>query len=417
MRARPITRAGIAKQPWTDATMIRFAIPPIGGKGWFGGWMYMRNLVRALSEFGDPDIETLLFLGSDRADDPHVRDLSALPRTRIIVDPAFAEDRVRGGIGRALATGRNAPILDAYTREGIDVAFAPAIYLGWRSEIPSIAWFPDFQHRRMPQMFDRAAWWKRDLGFRAQVASSAAIMLSSTDAEADCLAAYPSARGRTHVARFAVSVDDWPDADTAWHRLREEAVPEDYVFLPNQLWWHKNHLLAIEAAALLAQRGSHRVILATGHGEDPRRPGHRQNLEARIAEAGASDTIKLLGSVDHALVQSMMIGANALLNPSLFEGWSTTVEEAKAVGTPMLLSDLPVHREQAPNALFFETRNAVALADAIEAASPRSLDHIRTAMAGARAPALDCRRVFAKTISQIVRRQAGRSEILQCPPG
>lgn len=35
------------------------------------------------------------------------------------------------------------------------------------------------------------------------------------------------------------------------------------------------------------------------------------------------------------------------INPSFFEG-GTTVEEAKYRGNPILLSDLKVHREQAP---------------------------------------------------------------------
>jgi hypothetical protein len=83
--------------------------------------MYMRNLVRALAEHGDGDIETLLFLGPDRAGDPYVGDLAALPRTRIVIDSAFNEAEVRGGVGRTLATGRNAPLLAAYGRERVDV--------------------------------------------------------------------------------------------------------------------------------------------------------------------------------------------------------------------------------------------------------------------------------------------------------
>ena len=59
--------------------MIRFAIPPIGGKGWFGGWMYMQNLVRALSAGDNPDIETLLFVGPDRSSQPEIRALAKLP--------------------------------------------------------------------------------------------------------------------------------------------------------------------------------------------------------------------------------------------------------------------------------------------------------------------------------------------------
>lgn len=388
--------------------MIRFAIPPIGGKGWFGGWMYMQNLVRALSAGDNPDIETLLFVGPDRSEQPEIRELANLPRTRVITDAAFDERRLRANLARTLATGRNALLLDAFARENVDVALDPALYMGWRSEIPTVAWIPDFQHRHMPQMFSRAAYWKRDLGFRALIASSTAIMLSSEDAERDCLQFYPAASGRTGVARFAVQVDDWPDAGAAWARLEQEGVPKDYVFLPNQLWQHKNHRLAIEAAAILAQQGSRRIILATGHGNDPRFPDYPDALRAQITASGAADNFRLLGSVDHALVRAMMVGANALLNPSRFEGWSTTVEEAKAVGTPMLLSDLGVHREQAPDAVFFATDDAAGLARAILAAEPRSLGTICHYLENAAGLRSARQSEFAAKVSDLVRRTLSR---------
>ena len=46
---------------------------------------------------------------------------------------------------------------------------------------------------------------------------------------------------------------------------------------------------------------------------------------------------------------SLMHHALAVVNPSFFEGWSTTVEEAKSLGKTVILSDIPVHREQAPD--------------------------------------------------------------------
>jgi glycosyltransferase involved in cell wall biosynthesis len=105
----------------------------------------------------------------------------------------------------------------------------------------------------------------------------------------------------------------------------------------------------------------------------------------------------------------MMIGANALLNPSRFEGWSTTVEEAKAVGTPMLLSDIPVHREQAPNARFFGTEDAAALADAIEASPPRSFAAIEATARRARAASRERQAAFGTAVSRIVREAVGQT--------
>ena len=61
-------------------------------------------------------------------------------------------------------------------------------------------------------------------------------------------------------------------------------------------------------------------------------------------------------------VFALNAGAIRLLNPSRFEGWSTPVEEAKALGTPLLLSDISLHREQAPDAAFFGTDDPQTLA-------------------------------------------------------
>ena len=54
----------------------------------------------------------------------------------------------------------------------------------------------------------------------------------------------------------------------------------------------------------------------------------------------------------------------AVINPSRFEGWSTSVEEAKTFQKPLLLSDIAVHREQAPTlGHFFPVDDPLALAD------------------------------------------------------
>jgi len=63
-------------------------------------------------------------------------------------------------------------------------------------------------------------------------------------------------------------------------------------------------------------------------------------------------------------VYALLRVSAALINSSRFEGWSTTVEEAKSFGVPMILSDLDVHREQtAGMAMYFGTDDPTALAD------------------------------------------------------
>jgi glycosyltransferase involved in cell wall biosynthesis len=64
-----------------------------------------------------------------------------------------------------------------------------------------------------------------------------------------------------------------------------------------------------------------------------------------------------------AHVYALLRSAVALINPSKFEGWSTTVEEAKSFGVPMVLSDIDVHFEQTNGqARYFGVDDAEALA-------------------------------------------------------
>jgi glycosyltransferase involved in cell wall biosynthesis len=70
--------------------------------------------------------------------------------------------------------------------------------------------------------------------------------------------------------------------------------------------------------------------------------------------------------VPHNHVFQLMRQSLAVLQPSLFEGWSTTVEEAKSVGKSVILSDIPVHHEQdPPAAVYFDPHDPEALADCL----------------------------------------------------
>jgi glycosyltransferase involved in cell wall biosynthesis len=64
---------------------------------------------------------------------------------------------------------------------------------------------------------------------------------------------------------------------------------------------------------------------------------------------------------------------SAFLNPSICVGWSSSVEEAKFFGVPMILSDLAVHREQVgESAQYFATGDATGLADLLAGAIAKS---------------------------------------------
>jgi glycosyltransferase involved in cell wall biosynthesis len=146
-------------------------------------------------------------------------------------------------------------------------------------------------------------------------------------------------------------------------------LPERFFFLPNQFWRHKNHALVIDALARLKAEGAlgpdAPPVILTGLARDPRNPGYFDWLTARVQEAGVESHFRYLGLIPYDHVLSLGAACDALINPSRFEGWSTPIEEAKAFAAPLMLSDIPIHGEQAPAARFFDPDSPQALAEAM----------------------------------------------------
>jgi glycosyltransferase involved in cell wall biosynthesis len=125
-------------------------------------------------------------------------------------------------------------------------------------------------------------------------------------------------------------------------------------------------MVVIQALAVLAKRGAAVVVAASGNPNDVRHAGHHRELMHRVADLGVGDGFRLLGMLPYEDVTGLIALCHALVNPSFFEGWSTTVEEAKALGAPLVLSEIDVHREQAGSkALYFDPKSPESAADAM----------------------------------------------------
>jgi glycosyltransferase involved in cell wall biosynthesis len=188
-------------------------------------------------------------------------------------------------------------------------------------------------------------------------------MLSSEDARKDCEHFYRRAIGNTAVVRFAATIPADLIEPFPKTVMQEYQLPPKFLYLPNQFWKHKNHIVVIEALGVLKQQGFDAVVAVTGNPLDPRHPDYLAQLNARIESLGLRDNFRILGLVPRRHVISLLRTCTALINPSFFEGWSTTVEEARVLGVPMLLSDIAVHREQMEQAAtYFHAKDAEGLA-------------------------------------------------------
>ncbi|WP_247441516.1 glycosyltransferase family 1 protein [Bradyrhizobium sp. CW7] len=332
-----------------------------------GGFNYLKNLFAALHRYQPGELEPVTFAGlSD--DDQDLASFLRIPSVEIVKHKAFERDH--SGLTSALVAGIDHAAAAAFDAERIDVVFEHARFFGWRLPLPTVAWFPDLQHKSLPQLFSVTARWRRELGFRAQLAARRAIVLSSESALKDCRRFYPGATNQFSVVKFA----SYPTNDLLAVNPREiislYGLPERYFYLPNQFWRHKNHQLVLDALAILAERGIKIVVAVSGGPDEP--PRSFNGIMRQVEERGLKENFRYLGMIPLAHVYALLRACRALINPSRFEGWSTTVEEAKSFDVPMIVSDLDVHREQTGgSAVYFSVDDAAALAGCLAEAMSR----------------------------------------------
>jgi glycosyltransferase involved in cell wall biosynthesis len=368
--------------------MIRIGMPPIGGPNWMGGYNYQLNLARSVATYGSADLSLVIAFGDDVNPDL-LQPFQNIERTTLVKSAAFNQANKNSGLINALVSGIDHRAWALFEKQDVTAIFEPARFFGWRLPVPAVGWIPDFQHRHLPGLFSRHSYWKREFGFRMQIASKRRFILSSLDAEADCIRFYPKTAGRTFVARFAVLNENSIDLHEARGICDALGLPERFFFLPNQMWRHKNHDCVIEALRKLRDQGHDVRIAVTGKEFDSRAPRHAFDLRAKIAAAGLGNQFLMFGIQPYITVQALMACCTAMINPSFFEGWSTTVEEAKCLGVPVILSDIGVHREQAEYAQYFNPHDADSLAECLLAARTLTLSDRISARLFARQETVD----------------------------
>lgn len=225
-----------------------------------------------------------------------------------------------------------------------------------------ILWIPDFQPKMLPEFYDSALRQEVVSKVDAMVGSNLPLILSSQSSLADFRYLYPNAKNRVFVLNFAVTHPEFRSID--WKVLTQKyQLQEEYYYIPNQFWIHKNHRLVL--AALLKLKGINNAVnlVFSGNETDFRAQGFADELKGFCGTHGLTERVRFLGFIDRKDQLKIMERAKAVIQPSLFEGWSTSIEDAKAMRQTVIASDLPVHIEQlGSQGLFFERHSADGLA-------------------------------------------------------
>ncbi|NEO98881.1 MAG: glycosyltransferase family 4 protein [Symploca sp. SIO2E9] len=328
-----------------------------GDSGWMGGVLYTQNLVRAIASL--PEEEKA-----------HIKlTIAAAPSNLNLVEPVrdhldqiYIKERLYLKVGKELAERFH--FLPRKLLNPLKVDFLYPTSAMARTPYLWGGWIPDFQHHYLPELFSEEEINARNNRHQRMAEVAPVIILSSKMAQDDFNRLYPEAASRSRLMNFV----SYPEPE--WFKFNPQLIqekyglPERFFLVSNQFWKHKNHKVVIEALGILKQQKITPTVVCTGKTTEGSQ--YFNQLITRIEELGIGNQVRILGLIPRLDQIQLMRRCLAVIQPSLFEGWSTVIEDGRALGKPMLVSDFPVHLEQnPPHTHFFERSNPEQLASLI----------------------------------------------------
>jgi len=317
------------------------------GENWLGGVNYFRNLLAVFDAAAAPDLRLHIL-----TDDPgFLSDMRLSTRVQVHRLAMLQRYSAAWAVRKALqvTTGRDLQLINYLKKLDVRAVMFSYVAGANAAGMRCLPWIPDFQFRHHPELSSPAVAAAQQRRAEMLLRHGDGLIVSSQAAAQDAVTFFAALPERLHVLQFAPRLDFQPLQDPS---LRDRVfasygIDRPYVFLPNQYWQHKNHGLVAKALTLLRQHGlAAPLVLSTGKTADARNPSHFKRFTADLQQAGLGEVYRILGVIPRQDMLVLLAHSLAVLNPSRFEGWSSTVEEAKALGKPLLVSDIPVHREQ-----------------------------------------------------------------------
>ncbi|NLD99790.1 MAG: glycosyltransferase family 4 protein [Fibrobacter sp.] len=232
-----------------------------------------------------------------------------------------------------------------------------------RTAVKLIGWYADLQHEHYPEFFTRRKFWERTLRIKLILRNCIDLVVSSKAVADDFYRFFTFKEWmKIHIFHFVSVIDDFEDLDIDEIRARYK-LPDDYYLISNQFHNHKNHRVLLKTLALMKKEGVEVHMVMTGRFPDANHSPYMSELHSLINENDLGPNIRMLGVIPRNEQLLLMRNARAVIQPSLFEGWSTVIEDAISLQVPVIASSLPVNIEQlGPDGCYFEPDDYMSLA-------------------------------------------------------
>jgi len=342
-----------------------------GGKEWIGGLYYVKNIIYTLfkNDMISSSVNIYILVKKENTD----LFRSFLKYENVIIlqyNNIFFNKFIKKISGKIFDKILDLELLHKMKILKVDYIYPVNSYPYLFLENKCIFWIPDFQHIHLPEMFSKKEIRLRNKAFKYIAENHKYLILSSKDSFNDYKSLYPKRINGVEILSFQSDIEDEiKDIDNKFiiDTIKKYNLPSKFIFLPNQFWKHKNHIIAFKAVNYVVNKNKINICLVcTGNTTDYRNQEHFNNLKKYIEDNNLEKNIRILGFISRKDQLALMKASIAVLQPSLFEGWGTVVEDAKALNKRIIMSDIDVHYEQKnDNCIIFKKNSYIALGNII----------------------------------------------------
>jgi len=345
--------------------MIRIAFvinynPP----AWLGGFNVIRNLICAINANKSKNIKIFIFINKDISL-KYFKNLDVeIIRTEFFTNINFFT-RLYSKI-EIILFGKSFFFDNFFLKHKINVV-SHYMALGRNSKIKSFPWIPDFQELHYPNYFTFFQLILRRLNIYFSLFSASKIILSSIDSKNDLQRISKINKNKIFIHSFFFK--NYPTKNIiAFKKLQKKFnLKKNYFLLPNQYRPHKNHLLVLNSILYLKQKHNISInIISSGYkySESPKSYFNKVINYRNIYNLNKE--YNYIGIVNDLELYSLIYHTKAIINPSHFEGWNTSVMQARSLSKLTILSDIKSHLEQKnEKSFFFKSNDHVSLAKII----------------------------------------------------
>ena len=307
---------------------------------WTGEVNYFISLISSLKLIKDPNYNFFIFCGKDN----EILVKSIFNKNKQIISSHFFQRKTLQFLIRKLLAFflDKDVVINLFLKKFKINIVSHYIPL---TNVKNISWFPDFQHFFLKKNFTNKEILRRDKLYNSYIFNSDILLVSSKDSMKHLKIFNNKITKPIEILNFVPNIDF--KKITNFSKIKNKyLINSNYFYIPNQFWPHKNHKILIKVAKYFKKKKINLIFVFSGKIQNAPNNYSFEEFNQKLKKYNLESYFTHLGMIPYKDVINLIYYSRALINPSYFEGWSTTVEEAKILNKKMILSNLDVHKEQ-----------------------------------------------------------------------